>query len=83
MGYRAANTGYGPQPKAWCDECGADIPLARAARIPRKPTGARLTGIVKDRLYRGIIPRPAGTALCKSCEVLREAITAETAKART
>lgn len=77
MGYRAANTGYGSKPRAWCDECGSDISLHRAVIMPRKPRGHRMT---RAEMLRGVIPRPAGTALCAMCEHTQAVIAADIEK---
>lgn len=60
MGYRPANTGYGPKPKAWCTECGDDIPVGMATR--RERCGGRMV----------LKPLPDDECLCSFCRAERE-----------
>lgn len=60
MGYRPPNTGYGPKAKAWCRECGDDIPVDKI--VTRERCGGRL--VTK--------PLPESEHLCSFCRATLE-----------
>lgn len=60
MGFRPANTGYGPKPKAWCSMCGDDMPIDKAT--VRVRCGGRLV----------LKALPDDECLCSFCRAERE-----------